>query len=120
MLRRMNISDESKERREKVLESINAVQEVVHNRKDDPLGVVTLPVKGQASRAVLIADCDANGNFKILYVVQNPSEGIQNALYRSAAINEVEKQSADKVNAAEVTHFINFNRSNVAKQAVAA
>lgn len=120
VVRKMNISDESQERREKVLESINAVQEVIHNRKDDPLGFVTLPVKGHASRAVLIADCDSGGNFKILYVVHNPSEGIQNALYRSAATNEVDNQSANKVNAAEVTKFINFNQLNVAKQAVTA
>lgn len=120
VVRKMNISDESKERREKVLESINTVQEVIHNRKDNPLGVVTLPVKVEASRAVLIADCDDSGNFKILYVVQNPSEGIQNALYRSAASSEVEKQSAYEVNAAEATQFINFSRLNVTKQAVAA
>jgi hypothetical protein len=75
---------------------------------------VTLPIKGQASRAVLIADCDANGNLKILYVVHNPSEGIQNALYRSAATNEVDNQSANEINAAEVNKFINFRYVAVA------
>lgn len=120
VVRKLNITDKSKNRREKVLESINAVQEVVHNRKDDPLALVTLPVKGQGSRAVLIADCDADGNFKILYVVHNPSEGIQNALYRSAATNQIDNQTAYAVNAAEVNKFINFRHVDVANQAVAA
>jgi hypothetical protein len=120
VVRKFNISDESKERREKVLESINAVQELIHSRKNEPLAEVRLPFKGQASRAVLIADSDINGNFKILYVVQNPTEGIQNALYRCAANSEVDTQSANEINAAEVVNFINFSRMSDAQETIAA
>lgn len=105
--RQFSPSQEALDRQEAVTHAINQVQETIAGRAGAPLATVQLPGKASGKRAVLIADCDATGEYKILYAISEPTEGILKNLILLAAKTTAQKNSEDKVNDAEVKNFTN-------------
>jgi hypothetical protein len=108
--RKVSYSQETIDRREEVLKATNSVEQLIAQRTDAPLGTVTLPINAFSARVVMLAEPCGEGKFKILYVFDDPSDGVQKSLIRKAAAKTAEVQI--EVNAAnkEVTSFINFKR----------
>ncbi|PUE23718.1 hypothetical protein [Limnohabitans sp. Jir72] len=118
--RKVSYSQETLDRRDEVLKATNSVEQLIAQRSDVPLGTVNLPISAAGARVVMLAEPCGNGDFKILYVFENPSDGVHKSLIRKAATTSAAVQI--DVNAAkkEVTSFINFTRLNkLADMAVA-
>jgi len=105
LVRKVSFSDETLERREKVVNAINQVQEEISKRVDTPISTVTLPNKKLKDRVMLLAEPCGNGEFKILYVFENPAESVQKALIRKVASLKAEEAVVNSANAAEVAEF---------------
>lgn len=105
LVRKVSFSDETLERREKVVNAINQVQEEISNRVDAPISTVTLPYKKLKDRVMLLAEPCGNGEFKILYVFENPTDGVQKALIRKAATGKTDVELENSANDAEVAEF---------------
>jgi hypothetical protein len=105
LVRKVSFSDETLERREKVVEAINRVQEEISNCVEAPISTVTLPNKNLKDRVMLLAEPCGNGEFKILYVFENPSDGVQKTLIRKAAAGKADVALENSANDAEVSDF---------------
>ena len=102
------------------MKSINRVQEVISKRSGDPLGVVTLPIKAMGNRVMMLAEPDSEGGFKILYVFDNPTDGVQSNLIRQAATSQASVQMDIQSSRAEAANYINFNRLTKSDERIAA
>ena len=118
--RKVSFSQETLDRREELLKSINRVQEVISKRSGDPLGVVTLPIKAMGNRVMMLAEPDSEGGFKILYVFDNPTDGVQSNLIRQAATSQASVQMDIQSSRAEAANYINFNRLTKSDERIAA
>lgn len=107
LVRKVSFSDETLDRREKVANAINRVQEEISKRVDAPISTVTLPYKKLTDRVMLLAEPCGNGEFKILYVFESPTDGVQNALIRKAAAGKANVAVENSANDAEVAEFKN-------------
>lgn len=107
LVRKVSFSDETLERREKVADAINRVQEEISKRVEAPISTVTLPNKKLKDRVMLLAEPTSDGEFKILYVFENPTDGVQKALIRKAAASKAEVELENSANDAEVSDFKN-------------
>jgi hypothetical protein len=118
--RKVSYSQETLDRREEVLKATNSVEQLIAQRSDIPLGTVALPISAAGPRVVMLAEPCGDGEFKILYVFDDPSDGVQKSLIRKAAITSANAQI--EVNSAkrEVTSFINFTRLNKSADMAAA
>lgn len=105
LVRKVSFSDETLDRREKIANAINQVQEEISRRVDSPISTVTLPYKKLNDRVMLLAEPCGNGEFKILYVFESPTEGVQNALIRKAAAGKADVAVENSANDAEVAEF---------------
>lgn len=120
LVRNVSFSDETLERREKVANAINHVQEEISKRVDEPISTVTLPYKNVKERVMLLAEPCGNGEFKILFVFENPSDGVQKTLIRKAAAGKAEVESENNALKTEVNDYINFNKITKPEALVAA
>lgn len=108
--RKVSYSQETIDRREEVLKATNSVEQLIAQRSDAPLGTVTLPITAAAARVVMLAEPCGDGEYKILYVFENPSDGVQKSLIRKAASTAATGHMEVKANKREATSFIDFNR----------
>jgi hypothetical protein len=118
--RKVSFSQETLDRREEVLKATNTVEQLIAQRSTAPLGTVTLPIIAKGARVVMLAEPCGDGEFKILYVFENPSEGVQKGLIRKAAtvtaVNQIEVIADQR----EVASFINLSRLKKSASTVAA
>lgn len=110
VVRKVSFSQKTLDRRASVQNIIDRVQKTISTRIDSPLATVTVPVGATCDRVMLLAEPCGSGDFKVLFVFENPSDGVQKALIRKVASVQAGLEVEDKVNKAEVTNFINFNK----------
>lgn len=108
--RKVSYSQETLDRRDEVLKATNRVEELIAQRSDVPLGSVNLPITVTASRVVMLAEPCGDGEYKILYVFDNPSDSVQKSLIKKAATTAATVKMEVKATKKEVTSFINFTR----------
>lgn len=120
VVRKVSFSQETIDRREAVVQAVNRVQELISKREDNPVATITLPNSKVNSRVMLLAEPCGNGEFKILYVFTEPSEGVQKALIRKAASSNVEIEVENHAVQSEANKFIKFTNINNAEVAKAA
>lgn len=120
VVRKVSFNQETLDRREDVVKAINHVEEVIAQRSDIPLGSVNLPIRAAGTRVVMLAETSGDGEFKILYVFENPSDGVQKNLIRRAALATASVQIENKAARAEVSSYINFTRLNKSVDMLAA
>jgi hypothetical protein len=118
--RKVSYSQETIDRRKEVIKATSTVEELIAQRSDAPLGTVSLPINASSSRVVMLAEPCGNGEFKILYVFEHPSDGVQKSLIRKAATTtaavQVEVNAANK----EAASFIKFTRMSKSHDMAAA
>ena len=110
--RKISYSQETIDRRDEVLKAANSVEQLIAQRSDDPLGTVTLPISATSPRVVMLAEPCGDGEYKILYVFDDPSDGVQKSLIKKAATTAATVKIEKKATKKEATSFINFKRLN--------
>lgn len=110
VVRKVSFSQKTLDRRTALRTAINEIQETIFERINAPIATVKVPVVTAKSRVVMLAEPCGEGEFKILYVFDSPSDGVQNSLIRKAATTKAEVAVELRSAKAEVTSFINFNQ----------
>jgi len=123
VVRKVSFNQETIDRREAAVEAVNRVQELISKRKVNPVAMITIPNSKVNSRVMLLAESCGNGEFKILFVFDEPSDGVQKALIRKAAKSNVDievENEAVQIEANKFIKFANINSTQVAQVAQAA
>jgi hypothetical protein len=105
VVRKVSFNAETLLRRQKVVNAINRIQEEISNRVDSPISTVNLPNMKSKGRVMLLAEPCGNGEFKILYVFEDPADGVQKALIRKAAAGKADVEAENSVLHTEASDF---------------
>jgi hypothetical protein len=118
--RKISQNEESIKRREAVVKAANLVEELISKRTDAPLATLNLPIKTTSTRVLMLAEPCGNNEFKVLFVFDSPSDGVQKTLIRTTASKAAEVIAETEAASAEAKTFIRANRANKAAKLLAA
>lgn len=103
-----------------VSNATSQIEELISKRSQSPICSVQVPVNATSSRVLMLAEPCANGQYKIVYLFENPSESIQKNLIRQEASKQISNELELNSVTEEISSLTNTNSANMPDALIAA
>jgi hypothetical protein len=111
-LKKSPVNDKKKKRVDAIEAEISKVNQEIALRSEVPLATISLPVSAENSHVILLAEASEDGQFKILYLFDQPTESIAKKLVRQVANNSVILEAQDSAARQEAATFAALGSGN--------
>ena len=113
-------SKKSNHRQSVISNATHYVEKLISLRSQTPICSVQIPVSASSSRVLMLAEPCANGEYKIIYLFEDPSESVQKNLIRQEATKQINNEVEINSVAEEISSFTNTSSANMPDALIAA
>jgi hypothetical protein len=91
----------------------NQIEDLISKRSQSPICSVQVPVNATSQRVLMLAEPSPKGEYKIIYLFENPSESIQKSLIRQEASKQISNELELNSVIEEISSLTNTNSANM-------